>query len=142
MLRAIYCDSGVSSGSNTTNLISAMELDGDNSNLLTSFAYEFSLLPLEEANIPEKASDEPNSALLESGPEDISIPPASTPFFSNPKIKEFNTSIENLNLTSTEEALISEALRNPIHVKKDLFIYLFIFNWFSRNWQRMKLIHK
>ena len=99
LLRAIYCDSVISGGS-SSNLLSTVEIDGNNLNVFNSFAFEFSLLPAEEADLPEKDAipsqcDDPN--VLEYVVDDIALTPASTPFLSNPKVKEFQTSIDNLN---------------------------------------------
>lgn len=116
LLRAIYCDSG-SSGGTSSNLLSTGEIDGTGSNIFNSFAFEFSLLPAEEADFPTEKSQNEDSSVLEAINEDDALTPASTPFISNPKIKSFHTSIENLNLTPSEEALLAEALRNPLHVK-------------------------
>lgn len=118
-MRAIYCDSGISSSGNTgcSNLLSSVEIDG--SNFFNSFSFELNLLPAEEADLPVKLQSDETIA-LESGIDEIALtPPVSVPFLSNPKIKKIQTSVDNLNLTATEEALLAEALRNPVHVKRE-----------------------
>lgn len=144
-MRAIYCDSGRLSSS--TNLLSSAEITGNNLNVFNSFSFEFSLLPAEEADLKGAGaieSDETVGLLAESGSDSdvAALPlPASTPFLANPKIKEFQTSIEDLNLTAAEEALLAEALRNPIHVSFDIqvlsqsFLLLLLF----RNWRRVMI---
>ena len=140
LLRAIYCDSGASTGSNS-NLLSSVEIDGNNSSVYNCFAFEFSLLPAEEADLSGKTEQSEDAIALESVSDDIAMPPASTPFIANPKIKEFQTSVENLNLTAAEEALIAEALRNPIHVNALACLFTYSRHNICRNWLLMRILH-
>ena len=115
MLRAIYCDSS-----------SILISNGDGSNFVENSSsesflnsFEFNLLPpeeLEKAEELEKTEEisvgkSKESKEFEEEDEDIVVAVSA-----NLNTKRFDTSIENLGLTQSEEALISEAMRNPIHV--------------------------
>jgi hypothetical protein len=128
LLRAIYCDSSSNSVTNEINPNSNSSLDY----FLNSF--EFNLLP-ETANEKKKDGDEDEEEnlitnyytedLIYDNTHDLddTVAPQFIVINSNLKTCKFNTSIENLGLTSSEEALISEAMRNPIHVRIYYFYY-------------------
>lgn len=128
LLRAIYCDSSSNSITNEINPNSNSSLDY----FLNSF--EFNLLP-ETANEKKKDGDEDEEEnlitnyytedLIYDNTHDLddTVAPQFIVINSNLKTCKFNTSIENLGLTSSEEALISEAMRNPIHVRIYYFYY-------------------
>lgn len=139
LLRAIYCDSTCS---NQT------RIEKDSENILNSF--EFNLLPPEELEGKINFEIEDNETEIED--LNIEIPPfissSTSKYIIESKItntntniktktktrirrrtKGFKTSVNNLALTPSEEALISEALRNPIHVK--IFIYFNFFIYYN-----------
>lgn len=115
LLRAIYCDS---TSILVTSVGGSVDVNGNFSSL-DSFlnSFEFNLLPPEE-NYYE---NEEKPKFEEEGEEIIEVN-------MNPNMRKFNTSIENLGFTPSEEAFIAEAMRNPIHVKsfmiKRMYFYV------------------
>ena len=142
LLRAIYCDSTFSNQTRT---------EKDSENILNSF--EFNLLPPDE--LEGKINFEIEDDETEIEDHNLEIPPSPTSKYisessitnintititntitntnikaktkarTRRKTKGFKTSVNNLALTASEEALISEALRNPIHVT---IRFILIFN--------------
>jgi hypothetical protein len=113
LLRAIYCDS---SSILVTSTSGSVDVNGTFSSL-DSFlnSFEFNLLPPEE-----NYEKEEKQKFEDEGEEIIEIE-------MSPNTRKFNTSIENLGFTPSEEALISEAMRNPIHVNfycRIMFLFL------------------
>lgn len=125
LLRAIYCDS---SSNFITNEINYNSSNSNLNSFLNSF--EFDLLPPDERRELEEVEDimvdtedsaKDTKYTADDNNDDIQTDiqaKDSHPQFINSylKICKFNTSIKNLGLTASEEALISEAMRNPIHV--------------------------
>lgn len=118
LLRAIYCDSPSKNSSKTllssTSTTTATRTFAGNDQFAVN-SFEIDLLPLEEEEIEDiviETQDIPVIALNEEQQEVLL-----RNFVFDAGTKTFDTSIENLGLIASEEALISEAMRNPIHVR-------------------------
>lgn len=116
LLRAIYCDS------NSILITTEINSNSSFSSSLDCFlnSFEFNLLP------PEESFDD----LEKDNKEDINNDNTEIIIInSSLSTRKFNTSIEKMGLTTSEEALISEAMRNPIHVQRNLFNTIFLLHF-------------
>ena len=137
LLRAIYCDSN--SILITTEINSNSSISGSLDSFLNSF--EFNLLPpeerfddLEEEKKKEKEKDinnlnNDNDLNNLNNLNDLNnlnnLNSGIVVINSRLSTRKFITSIEKMGLTTSEEALISEAMRNPIHVQRNVFNVVF-----------------
>ena len=141
LLRAIYCDSN--SILITTEINSNSSISGSLDSFLNSF--EFDLLPpeerfddLEEEKKKEKEKDinnlnNDNDLNNLNNLNDLNnlnnLNSGIVVINSRLSTRKFITSIEKMGLTTSEEALISEAMRNPIHVQRNGFNTVFLLNF-------------
>lgn len=145
LLRAIYCDSN--SILITTEINSNSSFSGSLDSFLSSF--EFNLLPPEEwfDDLEEKDKDKDNKGDKDNKEDinnynnlntDNNLNNYNNLNSDNSEIiaansslstRKFITSIEKIGLTTSEEALISEAMRNPIHVQRNMFNTVFLLDF-------------
>lgn len=125
LLRAIYCDSPSSNctvlASKTTGLSTGSDSLKVKISKDLSDSIEIDLLPLEELDWDE--SDCFKDLNEEEQQEDLL---RNFDFNFRARRRTFDTSISNLGLTTSDEAMISEAMRNPIHVLMLLYLYFSI----------------
>ena len=126
LLRAIYCDSN--SILITTEINSNSSISGSLDSFLNSF--EFDLLPPEERfdDLEEEEEKELDINNLNNDNDINNLNNDDSEIIvinSSLSTRKFITTIQKMGLTTSEEALISEAMRNPIHVQRNVFNVVF-----------------